>query len=394
VSFQRFSWAWFVLPFALGAIVPLACDDGRVELVFPPGTSPDGGDSLDSAFGDGDPNNDGGGDGAIDASAFPVVVSVSPNPRGDGVASSIEMSDARLMTVAAGVRGVVLRRTPAELTSEAALVALETEASAYGKTSIGVNFVFSVVDGHARGIDSAFAGLPWDDPAVLKAMFGRVDQVMTRIGSTVAYFLVGRDVDVFLAAHPGERAAFEAFAGQILEYVRTHPSAAPNLRVGVGFSFAGVTQPDPSWPKCLEMSDVAACSYLPGLGENAAGLAGNIATDADLLVVNALGKPIVVEALGYPTSEAVGASEAKQALFLETFFAALGPRRTNFVFVNVEGLHDLAPGRCADRAAFEGQSVDGVWAAYACSLGLFTADGQPKPSWQVLLDGAAAFASP
>jgi hypothetical protein len=43
---------------------------------------------------------------------------------------------------------------------------------------------------------------------------------------------------------------------------------------------------------------------------------------------------------------------------------------------------------------FEGQTVDGLWATYACSLGLFGADGQAKPSWQVFVNGAAAFASP
>lgn len=372
----------------------MACDDGRIELVFPPGTSPDGGDLLDSAFADGDMNTDGNGDGSADAGAFSMFVGVTPNPGGDGVITATDIVDARLITLAAGVRGVVLRRTPAELSTDAAFAALETEASAYEKNGIGVNFVYSVVDGRGRGLDSAFAGLAWDDPVVLKAMFGRVDEILARIGGTTRYFLVGREVDVFLSAHPEERPEFESFLNQVVGYVRTHPLAAPDLRVGVGFSFAGATLPDPLWSKSLVMGDVAACSYLPGLGENTAGLASNIAKDADLLVASSAGKPIVVEALGYPTTNVVGASEAKQALFLETFFAALGPRRGNFAFVNVETLHDLAPERCAARAMFEEQSVDGVWAAYACSLGLFTADGQPKPSWQVFLDGAAAFASP
>jgi len=64
------------------------------------------------------------------------------------------------------------------------------------------------------------------------------------------------------------------------------------------------------------------------------------------------------------------------------------------MFVNIVALYDLAPGRCAERATFAGQAVDGSWAAYACSLGLFNADSQPKPAWEVFIKGAAAFATP
>lgn len=391
----RFSWRWFVLPLALGALVPVACDDtGKVELVLPPGNLPDGGNPADVVVADGDPSGDGAFGDAADAGASRVLVSVTPNPAGDGPASIADVAAARLTILAAGSRGVVLRRSPSDLDSEMAFVQLESEANAYGKNEIVVNFVFSVVDGNARKLDSALDGYAWDDSLVLKAMASRIDQILMRLGGKAPYFLFGRDVDVYLAAHPDERPALETFLGELIGYVRTHALAPPNLQVGVGFSYAGVTVPDPSWPKLLEASDVAACSYLPGLGMDMAGAPSNIATDADILVTKVQGKPIVFEALGFPTSDVVGGSEAKQAFFLENFFTVLGPRRSSFAFVNIEGLHDLGPLRCADRATNSGQAVEGPWAAYACSLGLFTADSQPKPAWQAFLNGAAAFASP
>ena len=395
MSEHRFSWRWFVLPIAFGAVFPVACgDDGRIEIVVPPGIKPDDGGSSDAEAFDGNGDGDASGEDGADAGSSPVLVSVTPNPRGDGPLAIGDVIDARLTVIASGSRAVVVRRSPAELTSASAWLQLQTEAAAYGKNGIVVNFVFAVVDGNARGLEAAFSGLAWNDSTILKAMYARIDQIMERLGGTAPYFLFGRDVDVFLAAHPNERQAFEAFLLELVGYVRTHSLAPPNMRVGVGFSFAGATAPDPSWSKLLAASDIAACSYLPGLGSDNAGLASNIATDADVLVASAQGKPIVIEALGYPSSDVVGGSDGKQALFLETFFTALGPRRAGFAFVNIEELHDLAPGRCAERAMFQGQAVDGLWATYACSLGLFAPDGQPKPSWQVFVNGAAAFASP
>lgn len=391
----RFSWGWFVLPVFLGALVPLACDDtGKAELVLPPGNPPDGGNLADVEIPDGDPGGDAPVGDAADGGAPRVLVSVTPNPAGDGPPTVSQVAEARLIALAAGSRGVVLRRSPVDLVSEKAFTQLESETNAYGKNEIAVSFVFTVVDGTARKLESTFDGYAWDDSYVLKAMASRIDQILQRLGGKAPYFFLGRDVDVYLAAHPDERPALETFLGELIGYLRTHALAPPNLRLGVGFSHAGVIVPDPSWPKLLEASDVAVCSYLPGLGMDMAGSPSDIATDADVLVAKVQGKPIFLEALGFPSSDVVGGSEAKQALFLENFFTMLGPRRSSFEFVNIEGLHDLGPLRCAARATFAGQAAQGPWAAHACSLGLFTADSQPKAAWQAFLNGAAAFASP
>lgn len=391
VPLLRPAWPWFVLPLLLGALAPVACG-GPIELVLPPDKPHDGG-SLDSespAASDGDASDL----DALDAAWSPVLVGVTPNPRGDGTPSIGDVIDARLTALAAGSRGIVVRRTPAQLLSDTALNELESEANFYGKAGVAMMFVFAVVDGFASGLEPALSGLSWKDPAVFKAMYGRIDHALARLNGVATYFLIGRDVDIFLASRPQERKAFETFILTLISYVRVHPLAPPNLRLGVGFSFSGVNLPDSSFSVLLKTSDVAACSYLPDLGSDAVGLASDIAADADILVQRALGKPIVVEAIGCPSSGIVGSSDVNQAGFLDAFFSAVSQRRSSFAFVNVEQLHDLAPQRCADRAAFEGQPAVGPWTAYACSLGLFTADSQPRLAWQVFLNGAAAFASP
>ena len=129
-------------------------------------------------------------------------------------------------------------------------------------------------------------------------MHERIDRVLMHLGGTASYFLVGRDVDAFMTTHPIDRPAVTTFLLDLLDYIRTNPIRPPEMRVGVGFSFVGATKPDPSWADVLGASDVAACSYLPGLGTEAAGLASNIAADVDILVASVMGKPIVVEEIG------------------------------------------------------------------------------------------------
>jgi len=387
---------WFFLGGVPAAVLaPLACEGtGPIELIVRPGNEDDGGSSHDAAQPDTSTDGSGGDPDAGDAGASPVLLGLRPNAKGDGVPSSSDVIGARLQVLAAGARGVVVRRAPAEIDDEAEIAALAKEAKFYSDRGSVVAFSLGVVDRFSRRLPSDVEALPWDAPEVTASVRLAIDRAFTAFAGCAPYFLVGRDVDVFLASHPEERAGFEAFALDVIDYVHTHPLAAPETRVGVGFSFEGVSLGDPSFVELLESSDVAVVSYFPGLGLPEVGLSSAITTDLPAMVASASGKGIVLEAIGYPSSSVVGASEEKQAHFLDAFFEALGPRRSGFPFVNVEALHDMGPMTCADLASKAGQPADGPYAAYACSLGLRTVTGQEKAGWQAFLKGAAAFASP
>jgi hypothetical protein len=105
-------------------------------------------------------------------------------------------------------------------------------------------------------------------------------------------------------------------------------------------------------------------------------------------------KPIVLVATGASTSVALGASLEGQQQFFASLFGALQARRSHFDVVNVHELHDRSEAACAALAQSRGESVDGLYAQYACSSGLKAADGVAKPAWLSFVEGAAAFASP
>ncbi|HLM76632.1 MAG TPA: hypothetical protein VK459_28220, partial [Polyangiaceae bacterium] len=222
-----------------------------------------------------------------------------------------------------------------------------------------------------------------------------LDGLLQTIGPSLSALTFGRDVDVFIESHPEEREALEAFIDHVSSFAKKHPAAPPELKVAAGVSFEGVVvSPSPSIEALLASSDIAAISYIPGLAEGGVVPASEVATQLDKMIAAAAGRPILLQALGYPSDPMTGSSLEKQSLFFDTFWGALAPRRAFFPWVNVAELHDLGPAACEAYAVSQGETKDSKPAAFFCSLGLFTSAGEEKPSWSSVLEGSAAFASP
>jgi len=374
------------------AVLPLACDgNGPLEIIVRSGSPDDGG-----AFHDALPPDTGPDDGDLDADASdaglsPVIVALSPTPKGEPPTAG-DVIDARLDALAAGIRGMVLRRALSEIDEGTEVDALSAEASFWADRGTSLALSLALVDRSVRGLPPNLEGLPWDAPEMFTATHLAIDNTLMALAGKAGFVVIGRDIDVYFASHPAdERASLEALLLDTIAYVH---EKAPDTRVGVGFSFAGIAADDPSFALFADACDVVVSSYLPGLGETEVGVTSDLASDADVLLTKAGGKPIVLESIGYPSSAVVGGSTAKQALFLDMLFEALVPRRAGFAFVNVDALHDVGATPCADMAKRAGEPPDGPYAAYVCSLGLFTTLGQEKPAWLSFVKGAAAFASP
>lgn len=394
---MRVSSRWLFVGFAAiaAAFAPLACDGfGPLEIVVRPGTEGDGGPQPDAANHDGSQGDDGGdGDGG-DAGTSPVVIGLSATPQGDGLPTPTDVISARIQALAAGARGAVLRRAPKDLVGDPALASLSEEAAFYAERGAVLALSVPFVDGAVRGLPPELAGLSWSAPEVVAKTRASIDAALGVLDKRARFIVLGRDLDVYVAAFPSERASLEAFAEDLVAYVHEHPLAPPDVVVGVGFSFVGVSSADASFEALRGVTDVVVVSYLPGLGSPEAGLTSALPIDVDTMIVRSSGKPVVIESIGYPSSAVVGSSDAKQALFFDTLFDALAPRRSGFAFVNVDALHDLGPLRCASFVTERGELVGSVFADFACSLGIVSADGAEKPAWSSFLKGAAAFASP
>ncbi|MCC6557147.1 MAG: hypothetical protein IT372_29695 [Polyangiaceae bacterium] len=381
---------------AASALAVLAsCDDGAAD---PPPGGPGTGGGAGTPYDGGTSDADGGGGGtsadAGDAGVTPVLVGVTPSPRSDdGEPTAGDRLEAELTTFAVGVRAVVVTRALRDLQDDAAWAALDALGDLYAAHDKRVLFDLTIVDRAADGRPAPLDALAWDDPAVALAVHQAIDGVLARFGGQLSYLALGRDVDVYLADHPDERAAFEALAAGACAHASGSPAAPEGLRVGVGFSFDGAGA-DPSFAPLLDAGDVAVLSHVPGRAAGQAAPASTVAGALDAMTALAGGRPVVLRGVGYPSSLAAGGSEEKQRLFFRTLFDALAPRRAAFELINVVELHDPAPAACDAYAVAQGEPSGGPFASFSCSLGLFDQGATARPAWLEVASGAAAFATP
>jgi hypothetical protein len=108
------------------------------------------------------------------------------------------------------------------------------------------------------------------------------------------------------------------------------------------------------------------------------------------MVARAGGRPVVVQEIGYPSSTALGSSDAEQAAFFGNAFAAWAAAGDAIPFFGVFALHDFPTTTCDELATYYGLPGDPAFKAFLCSLGLLRVDGTAKDAWQAAKDGAAA----
>ena len=165
---------------------------------------------------------------------------------------------------------------------------------------------------------------------------------------------------------------------------------APEIQVGVTVTYGGLINYTDEIMRLNEASDVLIVTYYP-LG--AAFTADNPdapLTDFPKLVELANGLPVVLQEVGYPSAELLGSSEAEQARFVRSVFAAWKAAGSAIPFLDYFLLHDFNEDLCS---AFEGYYglKHPNFHAFLCTLGLRQANGTPKAAWQTFVDEAQAW---
>ena len=374
------------------ALLLLGCDGlGPAEIIV---TSGNGGHA--SGGKDGGQSAGGGGastGGTTSTSVSPVLVAITPTPASTGgEPSAADAIEADVATFGAGARAAIVVLPWDELPSGEA-PALKKRLAFYAAHDRRALVNLAVVDRLADRRPAPIAGAAWNAPATFDLLHKALDTVFDAGGDAIRFVTFGRDVDLYLAAHPAERGAFVAFAKEACSYARGHSGAAADLGAGVAFSPAA-HKSEPSFAELLDAQDIVAFSYFPGLGTYEADATSGVVTTISGLADAALGRPIVLQAAGAPSDALAGGGEATQQAFFATLFGAIGAHRSSFALASVTELHDAPAASCAAWVASQGEPPDGPFAAYACSLGVLHADGLPKPAWSAVIAGAAALSSP
>ncbi|MFQ5405998.1 MAG: hypothetical protein ACE5DI_02455 [Candidatus Micrarchaeia archaeon] len=193
------------------------------------------------------------------------------------------------------------------------------------------------------------------------------------------YLIVGNEVDSYFLSHPEELPAFVEFYKAVHEHVRKR---YPEIEVGVITTFDGGREGPVA--ELHEISDVVMFTFYD-IQEN--WQFSQFREPEEILaemVRFAKGKKVLIHEIGYSSSEKLGSSQEKQALYVSKLFAALHKHRqeveaviwwpqqdmskelARFFTVTVWGNHEL-------KSLF-----DENFEEYLQSTGLIHANGTPK----------------
>jgi hypothetical protein len=321
------------------------------------------------------------------------LVGVEPNPRhtGSGEPPPSEVMLAELMVLAAGVRSVTLDVPWRELQTDVALDALSLRVGSLRAKGLRVVLVLDVVDGRVDGRPQDLAMTAWDAAATGAALDAVLAGLATRIGTELDAFVLGRDVDVYEAAHAELAASFANRIAAATSYAQS--VFPPTVPVAVGLSFGGPAY-DEIATGLANLGTASAFRYAPGLGAAAVAKASAAAKDLDAMIALAASRPIFLTGVRFTTDPSLGATADAQAQLFQAFFAALEPRGAYVRTVNVARLHDFGAEACALRALEQGLPQSDPSVRFDCASGLRDASGEAKLSWQAFLKAAAANSAP
>lgn len=200
---------------------------------------------------------------------------------------------------------------------------------------------------YIRSVDTASKMAPADletVPFTAKEMAERylkmIDWVFAKIPNVELSFLsVGDEIDLMMGDNKQLYQDFGAFSKTVREEIK---KKHPNLLVGFTATLYGLTEKVPEELKALnQYSDVVFVSYYPvaesaGLKEPSA-----VVGDYESLVRRYPGRTIYIEQTGYPTSQFLKSSEAKQRKFVRETFRAWDTHASQIKYISFAWLTDL-----------------------------------------------------
>jgi hypothetical protein len=314
------------------------------------------------------------------------VLSITPVTANIPPRSGQEVLDALRATYDAGARGYYLAYRWSELEPAPGQYAI-TDLQNHLNTVDGIGFTrifisIHVINTNQKETPADLKGVAWDAPQMQSRFRALLDQVLPLLGSKVAFFAIGNEVDAWLGPN-NEWAAYQSFFSQGRSYVR---ASKPALPVGVATIFDGARGPwKPQVQALNALADVAIYTYY-GNGSGFQALPPSAGSQALTEMVSlAAGKPVIVQEFGQSSSTVNGGSEALQAQFFTTSLAtwsAIGGAA--MPFFSVFALHDFPPTLCDQLLTYYGTGPNTPFREYLCYLGLKRQTGTAKPAFDAV----------
>lgn len=319
----------------------------------------------------------GGGDAEVTPEAGPPVVpppAVGLNPASDPeqpAATELELADLEVLAV--GSRALSLRSD--QVVDRSGALTARARSLSEGSVQFLVSVPLELHD---------------QDEAWMSSWTEIIDQLFEQ-PFALSYLVIGQSLDLKLASlsKAGRKQALELVAAAA-GYVRQHPLRPPQVRLGVSASLRGWADPDASMEQLAKLADVVSGRWFVTDDDEHALTPGAALEELQTAIEAArqLGRPLVLEQVSYPHSEAWGSSPQAQAEFYERLFEYLGTRQEQLRFVAVTALDELTQEVCAEYSLQYVRTN-----MLPCDVGLRDRQGRERPAFEAVIEALARFSS-
>ncbi len=251
-----------------------------------------------------------------------------------------------------------------------------------------VFFGFQPINTVKRELPRDLEKLAWDDPALITRLQELMDQFVREGAKPPKYVSLANEADVYFEKNPKELPAFLKFYERAAEVIKRN--AWPDTRVGITVTFDGLmTGRTEIIAKLVQASEIAIFTYYPVIGLKPLPVE-NIGDHLDLITQAAGEKDIYFQEAGFPSSEGLGSSQARQAKFFDTFISALRGR-DQIKMASLFMLHDFTQEHCDMFTGYYGfakapKGTKAKFRDFICTLGLKTSDGKEKQAWKTVVN--------
>ena len=258
--------------------------------------------------------------------------------------------------------------------------------AAYPPQKIDVTLILAVLDTNAKRVPPELASKPFDAPEMIASFKETLDFVFARIPQlSLTCLAIGNEIDHYLGKEASLWAQYTAFFAEAAAYARRK---RPGVKVGAKMTFDGLTGASARFAETLNRSaNVVMATYYPA--KTAATLKTPAETRQDLTqmadVARKAKKPLYLLECGCPSGALCGSSEAKQAEFVRTIFAAWDREQAAMPLISFTWLTDIPAPDVERFQKYYGVSAP-AFADYLATLGLRTwaGKGQDKAAFIAL----------
>jgi len=259
----------------------------------------------------------------------------------------------------------------------------------YPSRGIPIHLALRPVHTSQKVVPSDLMDLPLDDPRTIERFKKLLDWVATQIPQVELVSLtIGSEVDIYMWRDARRWQSWINFYAAVSSYAR---KTFPGTLISCETTYASFQGADLDHLRQLHQhSDVIGVSYYP-MKEKLSGVEApqSVHADFDTIVSAIPKKPIIFYQIGYPSSDSLGSSPARQADFIRESFSAWDQHIDRIFMLNYQWMHET-PDFGVDKYTKYYKYDTPHFRAFLGSLGLQSWQGKPKPAWDVLEKEAAA----